>query len=318
MAIAILFFLIGLILIIKGGDFFVDASVWIAEASGMPKFLIGATIVSMATTIPELLVSLISAAEGNVGMCCGNAIGSVTANLGLIFGISIVCIPAVLRRGDIAFKGILMIAACAFLFLFSRSGELSIGGSLVILALFAVYVTYNIFEARKANSSDDSEKVSADRRSVITNIVKFVGGAAAIAVGARLLVDYGSEMARSIGISDAIISVTLVAIGTSLPELVTTITAISRKESSLSIGNIIGANVIDLSLILPLCALVSGKPLPMLPQTVQLDLPVCLGYCLFAIVPALIFKRFHRLTGIIMLTCYAAYVAVLCVSYAAV
>lgn len=311
-------FILGLVLIIKGGDYFVDAAVWIAEASGMPKFLIGATIVSFATTIPELLVSLMAAAEGSIGMCCGNAIGSVTANIGLIMGLSIVCIPAMVKRRDIAFKGILMVCSCALLWLFAGRGSLAVGGSIFLLVIYAGYITYNVIEARKAaaSASDEKEAVDKSRRSVIINIVKFVGGAAGIAIGARLLVDKGSDLARLIGISEAIIGVTLVAIGTSLPELVTTITAISRKESSLSIGNIIGANVIDLTLILPLCSVVSGEALPMLRQTIVLDLPVCLGYCLLAVVPALINKRFHRLTGIIMLASYAVYTVVLCAFFA--
>ncbi len=313
----ILLFVLGLVLIIKCGDLFVDAAVWIAEASGMPKFLIGATIVSLATTIPELLVSLLAAAEGSVGMACGNAIGSVTANLGLIMGISVVCIPAVIHRRDIAFKGVLMIAAAALLWAFCAGGALSIGGSIVLLLLFASYVAYNVLDARRSRqASAEEERDPITRKDMGVSILKFLIGAAGIAIGANLLVENGSELARLMGVSEAIIGVTLVAIGTSLPELVTTITAISKKQSSLSIGNIIGANVIDLTLILPLCAVISGKALPVLDQTRLLDLPVCLGFCLVAIVPALAAKRFHRLTGVAMLLGYAAYVVVLCLRFA--
>ena len=313
----ILLFLLGLVLIIKGGDLFVDAAVWIAEASGIPKFLIGATIVSLATTIPELLVSLLAAAEGSVGMACGNAIGSVTANLGLIMGISIVCIPAVIQRRDIALKGALMVAAAALLWAFCAGGSLPIGGSVVLLAVFLFYVAYNVLDARRSRQAGgEEERESVSRRDVGVNIVKFIAGAAGIAVGANLLVEYGSALARLLGVSEAIIGVTLVAIGTSLPELVTTITAISKKQASLSIGNIVGANIIDLTLILPLCAVISGKALPVLDQTRLLDLPVCIFFCAVAVVPALIEKRFRRVTGVAMLAAYAAYVVVLCVRFA--
>ncbi len=312
----VLLFLLGLVLIIKGGDWFVDAAVWIAEVSGIPKFIVGATVVSLATTIPELLVSLMAAAKGSVGMAVGNAVGSVTANIGLIMGISIVCMPGAVKRGSIAFKGLLMIFACALLCAFSFGGSLSIAASCLILAVFAVYVVNNVLDAKKQMGSEKSENVARDKATVARMILSFVAGAAGIALGAQLLVDNGTEIAKLLGISEAIIGVTIVAIGTSLPELVTTITAISRKQSSLSIGNIIGANVIDLTLIMPVCALVSGKALPVVRQSAIFDIPVCLGFTALAILPPLLLKKFHRAQGAVMLVCYAAYVAVLCTVFA--
>ena len=309
----ILLFLLGLVLIIKGGDFFVDAASWIAEVSGIPKFLIGATIVSLATTLPELLVSLMASASGSIGIAVGNAVGSVTANIGLIMGISVVCLATAINRREQAFKFIMMAAAIALLFAFSAGGSLSIAGSVVLLVMFLTYMAESVMGARKAMRADaDGDKPAKDKRTVIINLAKFVFGVAGIVIGARLLVDYGTALARLLGVPEAIIGATLVAVGTSLPELVTTITAIAKKQASLSIGNIIGANIIDLTLILPLCSVVSGKPLPILSQNIMLDMPFCLGLSLIAVVPTLITSRFHKLQGAAMLAVYAVYLVLVC------
>lgn len=309
----ILLFLLGLGLIIKGGDYFVDAASWIAEASGVPKFLIGATIVSLGTTMPELLVSLMASASGSIGIAVGNAVGSVTANVGLIMGISVVCIAAAIDRREQGFNLGMMAAAIVLLLAFSLGGSLSILGSVVLLAMFLAYMAQSVLSARKAMRADTGEdRPATDRKTVITNIVKFIAGVAGIVIGARLMVDYGTALARLFGVPESIIGATLVAIGTSLPELVTTITAIVKKQSSLSIGNIVGANIIDLTLILPLCSVVSGKALPILRQNILLDMPFCLGLVLLAILPPLITGRFHKLQGVTMLLVYAVYVALLC------
>ena len=122
----VIMFVLGLFFIVKGGDIFVDAATWIAEATGIPKFIIGATVVSFATTLPELLVSAIAAAKGQNDMAIGNAVGSVTANVGLIMSISVLCMPALIKRKDIAFKGALMILAVAALFAFSCNLDLNL------------------------------------------------------------------------------------------------------------------------------------------------------------------------------------------------
>ena len=229
----VLLFLLGLALTIKGGDFFVDAASWIAEVSGIPKFLIGATIVSLATTLPELLVSLMAAVDGSIGIAVGNAVGSVTANVGLIMGISVIWLATAIHRREQAFKFIMMAAANALLFVSSLSGSLSIPGSVVLLAMFLAFMVESVIGARRAMRADTAEERPAhDRRTVLVNIVKFVLGVAGIVAGARLMVDYGTALARLLGVPESIIGATLVAIGTSLPELVTTITALVKKHRS--------------------------------------------------------------------------------------
>lgn len=304
-------FVVGLVFIIKGGDFFVDAATWMAEVSGIPQFIIGATIVSVATTLPELIVSLIGAKNGSFEIAIGNAVGSVTANTGLIMAISIICMPGIIKRSQYAFKSILLMVATAILygasFLFGE--KFSVIGSILLVIIFIIATAESI-KTGKAESGE-SEKVEFKKKDLPVNIVKFLVGAAGIAVGADFLVDSATGIATKLGVSEAIIAATIVAIGTSLPELVTTITAVIKKQSDLSVGNIIGANLIDIALILPVCSLVSGGNLSAVPQNLWIDIPVCLGIAVIALVPMLIRKKFSRGQGIVMLACYIAYVVVI-------
>lgn len=231
LALVLVLFAVGLICIIKGGDLFVDAATWIAEASGIPKFIIGATVVSFATTMPEMLVSVFSAFEGNADIAVGNAVGSVTANTGLIMCLSLVCMSCYMTRKQFGVKAGLLLAAVVLLFTFTRDSALSVSESIIIMLVFVGFMVESILAAKREQGSEATdERPSTDGKSVAINIGKFVLGAAAIVLGAQLLIDNGSALAVMIGVPDSVIAATMIAIGTSLPELVTTITAI-RKSS---------------------------------------------------------------------------------------
>lgn len=314
--ITVLLFALGVLLVVKGGDFFVDAASWIAEVSGIPKLIVGATIVSVATTLPEMLVSVMAALEGKVDMSIGNAVGSATANLGLILAIAVICMPGVIRRKDYLLKSVLMLLAALIIVVCGRFGEVNLAFSVVLLVIFAVFLYENVSSARRVmanGQSDSGDQNLRDRKTVIINIIKFIAGAAGIVIGADLLVDNGSELARLFGVSERIIGVTLVAVGTSLPELITTITAIAKKQSALSVGNILGANIMDLTLIMPLAAVISGKPLPVASTSALVDLPACLLVGAIAVVPALIHSKFSRWQGYALLAVYAVYLVATCV-----
>lgn len=311
---AIVFFLLGIVLVVKGGDVFVDAASWIAEVSGIPKVLIGATIVSIATTLPEMLVSIMAASRGEVDMSIGNAVGSVTANIGLIMALSLLFMPAIIKRKEYFLKSCLMLFSALIIVVCGFYGEINIYFSGLLIVLFAVFMLENITEAKKtmAHENDKKNKASITKKTIIVNILKFVIGAICIVYGANLLVTNGSTLARLIGISERIIGVTVIAVGTSLPELITTVTAIRKKQSELSVGNILGANIMDLTLIMPLSSLISGKSLPVSHTSSLIDLPSCLIVGLVAIVPAMISSRFRRWQGVILLLVYVAYVAITC------
>lgn len=314
--IAVLLFLLGLLLIIKGGDWFLDGAVWIAEATGVPRFIIGATIVSLATTLPELTVSVTGTLQGEVDLAVGNAVGSVTANLGLILGISVVCIPSMVKRAQFQTKAVLMAGGAALLTILCRSGVLRLLPGLLLFVVFGLYLWNNLQDA-KASMAENREGRpkgkgrTVSRRQMTQKIFLFVLGITAIVIGSQLLIDYGSELALLMGVPASIIGVTMVAIGTSLPELVTTLTAIAKKEASMSVGNIIGANVIDLTMILPVCSAVSGGTLTIGSQTTALDMPACLLLAFIAVIPPLLTERFYRWQGVLMLAIYAGYVVML-------
>ena len=314
----IILFIIGAILVIKGGDFFVDAASWIAEKSGVPKIIIGATIVSVATTMPELLVSVMAATEGKVDMSIGNAVGSVIANIGLILAIAFICMPGKIKRGSFLAKSIILIIAASVIAISGIAGSVSIIISVILLLIFIVFMVENILSVKKNNEEQEEvneieeEKVPTTSKVIIINIVKFVCGAAAIVLGSNLLVDNGSILATLAGVPEKIIGVTLIAVGTSLPELITTITAIVKKQSGLSIGNILGANIMDLALIMPLAAIISGKALPISSSFAMIELPFCLFITLVAVVPTLIRSKMSRWQGVFMLVAYVGYLVVTC------
>lgn len=311
-----LLFALGLALIIKGGDWFVGAAAWIAAVSGIPHFVIGATIVSIATTLPEIIVSLMAASQGSVAMATGNAIGSVTANTGMILAISIIFMPVAIDRKRYLPKSLIFFLAIILLWAFSLSGKLTMIASVVILLVFILFIGENVYDAKThaGEGQEDAVAVSKDKKTIVKNIILFILGAAGLVVGSRLLVNNGTIIATDIlHIDERIVSLTMVAIGTSLPELVTTISAIVKKQSSLSVGNIVGANIIDMLLILPLCSFVSGGSLPVEQSTIWIDMPVTFAVAFITLVPALITKKFHRWQGILSLVVYAGYVAYLCI-----
>lgn len=317
--IPILLFIVGVVFVVKGGDIFVDSASWIAEVSGIPKLIVGATIVSFATTLPELLVSVFAALEGQVDISIGNAFGSVTANIGLIMAIALLCMPAPINRGDYMLKTVLMLGSALMVVIFGAQGSFSMIACIVLLVIFAISMTDNVRNAvtsMKQSSENESVELlraSVTARTVTVNIIKFILGAVMIVIGAQLLVDNGTRIAEFFNVPERVIGITIIAVGTSLPELVTTLTAIRKRESSLSVGNIIGANIIDITLIMPLASLVSGKALPVSSTVAMLDLPACLVVGGISMIPALICKRFYRWQGVVLLAVYAAYITVSCI-----
>lgn len=337
-----LLFAVGLILIIKGGDWFVDSASWIAEVLGVPKFVIGATIVSIATTLPEMIVSVQATAKGNVDMAAGNAIGSVTANTAMIMGMFIIFMPFAVKRKEFSPKALMMLAAsvtlvlgCIFtdkemLTFENETNEyftLSNIGLIALIFIFIIFFIENFISLKKQNKQTEPSpdniglqeeddiiptKENATKSQWTKNILCFVLGAVGIVIGADLLVDYGTRIASSLGIPQRVISVVAIAIGTSLPELVTAITAIRKKLGALSVGNILGANIIDLTLILPVCSFVSMSQgtgaLAVSVSSVTVDMIVCIAAVCLAVIPTIITKKFSRWQGAVMLTGYLGYV----------
>ena len=320
-------FAIGLVLIVKGGDWFVDGASWIAEVTGIPKFIIGATIVSIATTLPEIIVSTIAAFEGHanlvsgaanaveqslgkVSMAIGNGIGSVICNTALIMALSLVFMPISVNRKDFAPKGILLLVSIAALFIFSLGGSVSIMGAAVLLVIFVLFMLENVRSAKSQPDEEDNDKPQVTKKEMLMHIGMIAVGTICIVIGSNLLVNNGTEIARMLGVSEAIIAVTMVALGTSLPELVTAITSIVKKQASMSVGNVVGANIIDVTLIIAICSFVYSGSLPVSTINIYLDFPVAFIAAAIAVVPPILTGKFHRYQGIALICLYIAYLAI--------
>ena len=307
--VAVIIFVVGLVLTIKGGDWFVDSASWFAEATGIPKFVVGATVVSFATTLPELLVSVRAAMNGSAQLAIGNAIGSVTANTTLVMGVSLVAMAGAINRKEFSLKGGLLLAAIVGLTVLSLTGVLPVWSAFILWAIFIVFMVSNLIEGKKNAKVETPD--SYDKKDVPSKVLFFILGTASIIFGAEFLVSSGKTIATGIGISETIIGFTVIALGTSLPELVTTLTAIRKKENSLSVGNIIGANIIDTTLILPLCAVINGKPLPVEKINLVFDFPVCITACAIAVIPTIIQGKFKKWQGVALLSVYGLYMVFL-------
>lgn len=318
----------GFVLIIKGGDWFVDAAVWLARITCMPEVLIGATIVSLGTTLPEITVSTIAAVNGDYGLAVTNSVGSMFCNVALILGIGLSFSALRVDRSQIVGKVILAVLTTLAILLVSLDGEVYLWETLLLLALFLAYLAANIAEAiRKLRAEKRApalprEEVQ-DRKNPWLMVGTFLLGAACVAFGAKLLVDNVTRLATDyLGISTSILGVTVVALGTSLPELVTCIGSIRKKAVGMSLGNIIGANILNGTLITGICGLtaffregsmdaVSADSLFLLTNgrinTPVLGAILALFVLLVLILPLLIRKRSYRWQGAVLLLTYAAY-----------
>lgn len=305
----ILLLIVGLILIIKAGDIFVEAAVWFAGVSRIPKFIIGATIVSIATTLPEMVVSATAAAQGNVDMSIGNAIGSVIANTGLVMGLSIAFVPIAMKRKGFFEKVIFWGLSILLFGAFALGGSFQLWQVLILLAVAVFFTLESVRSGSKDRKESEEELIKFEKRKLYINIVKFVLGTAGIFFGARLLIDNATELANFLNVPQRVIAITAVALGSSLPELATAITAIRKKETALSLGNIIGANIANIALVIPVSALIYGGALPIEPMNGIIDSGVAISLLLIVALPTLIRKKFSRWQGIALISIYLLYVA---------
>ena len=313
MFVNILLFAVGLVLLIKGGDWFVDGATGVARRFHLPDIIVGATIVSIGTTLPEVMVSTTGALQGQGAMAYGNAIGSVICNTALIAAISVAFNPGPCNVKNMRMPVIFFFTASAvYCFAAYVLGGFPRWLGFVLLGLFVLYMVLNVRHGLK-NPAEAALDEEVKPRAAWLEWVLLVVGAAVIAVGANLLVDNGTVIAEKAGVPETVIALTFVALGTSLPELITTITSLRRGHAFLGIGNVIGANVFNL-------VLVSGVSVALAPFEVPvgkllfghnaslvLDIPLMLVVMLLLTVPALIAGKLRRWQGITLLVIYAAF-----------
>ena len=373
MLVSVLLFAVGLVLLIKGGDWFVDGATGIAKRFNLPDIVVGATVVSIGTTLPEVMVSTTGALSGSGAMAYGNAIGSIICNTALIAAISITCNPGPVNVKSMRTPAIFFfMSAALYCFAAYVLGFFPRWLGFIMLTIFVFYMLLTVRNGLKnpdaATDEEEEEessgmpwagiiligvvallialsgsffaeipvwfagvmavvavgflifgaktfKVSEIVRQLWMELILLVAGAGIIAVGADLLVEHGQVIAIGLGVPATVVALLFVALGTSLPELVTTITSLKKGRASLGVGNVIGANVFNL-------VLVSGVSVSLAPFAVPaentlldtginlsliLDIPVMLGVMILMILPALMKKKLSRWQGAVLLAIYAAF-----------
>ncbi|GIS98063.1 MAG: membrane protein [Acidobacteriota bacterium] len=263
-------FVVGLVLMGRGGDLFVDASSQLSRAFRVPRFIVGGTIVSVATTVPELLTSIQASLDGDSGLALGNAIGSCIANIGLITGLVAIIMPIEFDRADVLKRSIWMMSAAVFIVIVSWNLKISFAYAVVLLIFTVVYLAWDVFGVIRHRSKLVDEPIG-DHPTPLSALGWFVLGAVFVGFGSKLLVDAGQNIAVALGISTTVVGLSFVAFGTSLPELVTGIKAARRGMPDLSLGNIIGANVLNLLLIVGASGVIT--PLVLEPMSQQYAFP---------------------------------------------
>ena len=326
LAAAIILFVIGLILLIKCGDWFVDGASGIAKKFHVPELLIGATVVSIGTTLPEVMVSAQSAVGGHSQMAYGNAIGSIICNTALIAAITVAVKPSKVTRRSLIIPVLFFFGAEAFYaFCAYRYKGFSRKNGIILLCVFVAYMVILVIQAlkemkaAKAGTADAESKETAEGEkpekelSMLLCLVCLIVGAAGIAIGADLLVNNGTIIATSMGVPESVVALTFVALGTSLPELVTAITSLAKGHGALSLGNIVGANLFNLVLVSGLAITLKpfGVPADMKIggqiSSLVVDVPVSFLVMAILTIPTLIRGKLSRFQGILLLVIYAAF-----------
>lgn len=315
MIITILSLLAGFVLLLGGGEYLVRGAGALALRFGLSHLVVGIIIVGFGTSVPELVASIQAALAGAPGIAMGNVVGSNIANILLILGVGAIIYPVLVSGAAIYRDGLTMVATAALLLIAVWGGQLSTLAGLFFVLLLAAYLVYLIYSDRKANGEaaedEDDDELPKPSKSVWLDIAMVVGGIIAVVAGGKLLVDGAIVTAQTFNVSDEVIGLTLVAIGTSLPELATSIMAALRKHSDIALGNVLGSNIYNILGIGGITALI--QPIPVSNHMVSIDIPVMIAVSLALFLLAVLTRRFGKRVGYAFLAGYAVYVYVLIV-----
>ena len=318
MLVPIIMLIVGLLLLIKGGDWFVDGATGIARRFHLPEILIGATVVSIGTTLPEVMVSAGAAFQGSGEIAYGNAIGSIICNTSLIAALTIAIKPGKADRKTMTIPVSFFFGAAAlYCFIAYYFGKFHRVTGIILLAIFAIYMTTTVLSMKKNPTETSNEPhEEPEKGNLFKDIALLVVGAVLIAFGADFLVDNAIIIAEKVGVSEKVIGLTIVAVGTSLPEFVTAITSLIKGHGSLSLGNIIGANLFNLVFVSGAAITINPFDLPKaetlvfgLNPSLVIDIPIMFAVMLILTVPTMIKQKLSRWQGISLLGIYAAFLA---------
>lgn len=299
--IAVVLLVVGFVMLIKGADWFVDGAAGIAARFGIPQLIIGLTIVAMGTSAPEAAVSITAALSDNAGITIGNVLGSNILNVFIILGLTAVITAVAVQKSTIRYEIPFMLVITAVMLVLGMSGgEIVLWEGIVLWALFIVYMAYLFVMAKKGTAEEEEEKA----KPLWLQILMLIVGVVFIVLGSDFTVDNASIIAGKFGMSERLIGLTIVAFGTSLPELVTSVAAAKKGKADIAIGNIVGSNIFNILFVVGTTALISNVAFE----------PNFIIDSIIAIVAGVILwlgvakkKQLERPVGIIMLVCYAVY-----------
>ena len=309
------FFLCGLVLLALGAELLVRGAVRLALALGVSSLVVGLTVVAYCTSAPELAVSLSSTASGQAALAVGNIIGSNIFNVLFLLGLAALLLPLTIDGQLLRLDVPVMLAASVLIYVFARDGGISRADGVILLAGMLVYTAYLVYINRpgkkRVSAGEANDAAPAPRmswRSGARSLGLVVGGVAILVLGARWMVESATTFARAFGVSELVIGLTIVAIGTSLPEVAASIMASVRQQRDIAAGNAIGSNISNLLLILALAAIVSPDGLPVSEEVLNFDLPVMIGAALICLPIFFAGKRIGRWEGVLLLLLYFLYV----------
>lgn len=316
MFIIVLLFLMGFILIIKGADIFINYTVIIGKKTNVSELILGATIVSFATTLPELTVSLFASLDGHTTISLGNAIGSIICNTGLVLGLVAFISPFKVDKKMFFSKSTLLIISVVTMILLGLDGNINRKDGMILLIMLGIYM-YTNYKSVIDDNNKNNKVMRNKKDNAFVEVLKigifFIIGLVMMIVGSKLLVDNGVKIAQILGIPQGVISLTVIALGTSLPELVSAITAIKKKHHAISVGNVLGANILNIVSVIGISAIPNN--IPILSQAMKVDFPFMILLLLTLILPTIKRDRLYRWQGLLMLIIYFTYIATLSLMY---
>ncbi len=297
---------VGFVMLIKGADWFVDGAAGTAAKLGIPQLVIGLTIVAMGTSAPEAAVSLSAAFKGAADITIGNIVGSNILNILIILGISSIITPLKVAKSTIRYEIPFMILITVLLMVLGLSGTITFANGIILWVFFIIYFIYLVGLTKKQQDAgvDNAEEETPKDISIPKALLLIVIGLVLIIAGSNIAVDAATELARTFGLSERFIGLTIVALGTSLPELVTSVLAARKGNADIAIGNIVGSNIFNILFVVGTSALIIPITFA---EAFIIDTLVAVGASVLLWICCFRKQRLGRLAGILMLVCYAAY-----------
>lgn len=302
---------VGFVMLIKGADWFVDGACGIAKRLGIPELVIGLTIVAMGTSAPEAAVSISAAFKGSADITIGNIVGSNILNILIILGLSALVTALAVAKSTVKIEIPFVLVTTLVLMFLGKDGAISFTDGIILWVLFIAYLVY-LFYLSKADSSVEAEHVDEFQEEPMTLMragVLVLFGVALIVFGSNFAVDGATELARLFGLSERFIGLTIVALGTSLPELVTSVSAARKGNADIAIGNIVGSNIFNILFVVGTSALIIDVPFS---QAFMPDMCVAAGAVLLLWICCVLFKQLTRFCGLLMLIGYGLYFCLIC------